>query len=75
MSRPTTLPSPWRELADHVGGVMALAAALGVSRRALERWGDGTRRPSAIVRQHVNAFARRRGVAAPFVDEDAAASK
>jgi hypothetical protein len=60
--RPTTLTGGWRELAAHVGGVGRLAALLGVSRRTIERWGGGVL-PSPIVRDHVTAFARRRGIA------------
>lgn len=61
MSRPTTLPSPWIDLALAAGGVGELATLLGVSRRTIERWGAGTV-PSAIVQAHVVAFAKRRGV-------------
>lgn len=68
LSRPTTLPSPWRELAEHVGGVMALAEALGVERRTLERWGARERTPSPVMQRHVNAFARRRGLVAPYAE-------
>ena len=62
MSRPTTLPGPWAQLAQAAGGVGELARLLGVSRRTVERWGTGVL-PGAIVQEHVVAFAKRRGVA------------
>jgi DNA-binding transcriptional regulator YdaS (Cro superfamily) len=62
VSRPTTLPGPWAQLAQAAGGVGALARLLGVSRRTIERWGAGVL-PGAIVRGHVIAFAKQRGVA------------
>lgn len=62
MSRPTTLPGAWAQLARAAGGVGELARLLGVSRRTIERWGAGVL-PGAIVREHVVAFAKRRGVA------------
>lgn len=66
MARPTTLPSPWRELAQAYGGVGKLAEACGVSLRALERWASGERSPSLFAQRHVRALARRRGVRDPF---------
>jgi hypothetical protein len=46
MSRPTTLRSPWRELAAKLGGVEALATRLGVSTRAISYWSaPGQKRP------------------------------
>ena len=62
MSRPTTLPGAWAQLAQAAGGVGELARLLGVSRRTIERWGAGVL-PGAIVQEHVVAFAKRRGVA------------
>ena len=61
MSRPTTLPGPWAQLAQAAGGVGELARLLGVSRRTIERWGGGVL-PGTIVQEHVTAFAKRRGV-------------
>lgn len=65
MSRLTTLPSPWRELAERLGGVASLAEACGVTRPTLWRWAHG-QRPGAIVMRHVNGLARRRGISEPF---------
>lgn len=45
MSRPITLPSPWRELAYAAGGVRQLADALGVEPRTVHRWAHGKRKP------------------------------
>jgi hypothetical protein len=66
IGRPTTLPSPLRELAEHAGGVEALATALGVAVSTVRAWGAGTRMPGPIVRRHVNAWARRRGLQEPW---------
>ena len=41
MPRPTTLPEPFLSLAQKLGGVQALADALGVTRRTLNRYGTG----------------------------------
>lgn len=65
MSRLTTLPSPWRELAERLGGVAELARACSVAPSTLWRWAQG-RRPGPVVEAHVNALARRRGIAEPF---------
>ena len=66
MSRKTPLPSPWREMAARAGGVAALASQLGVGVSTVRSWGAGTRTPGAIVMASVNAWARRRGIGAPF---------
>jgi hypothetical protein len=67
MSRATTLPSPWIELAERMGGVEALAEACGVVQSTLWRWARG-KRPGAVVQRHVNALARRRGLPLPFAE-------
>ena len=66
MARPSTLATPWRELAEAMGGVGKLAASCGVTMRALERWASGERTPGPIVQKHVRSLARRHGVAAPW---------
>ena len=66
MSRSTTLPEPWLSMAERAGGVAALASELGIAVSTLRSWGAGTRVPGAIVKNVVNAWARRRGLAAPF---------
>ena len=66
VSRSTTLPSPWREMAERAGGVAALAAELGVGVSTVRSWGAGTRTPGAIVQRAVTTWARRRGLAAPW---------
>lgn len=47
--RPTTLPEPWRSLADHCGGVEALAARLGIGRRHLADIANGNKQMSRAV--------------------------
>lgn len=66
MSRPTTLPSPWRELAKHAGGVEALAEALHVDRRTIGKWAASERAPRKLAREAVNEWARRRGLVEPW---------
>ena len=41
MSRKITLPEPFRSLAAKLGSVQALADALGVTTRTLNRWAKG----------------------------------
>lgn len=43
MSRKSTLPEPWRSLADKLGGVGKLAEAMGVDPRTIGRWAHGER--------------------------------
>jgi hypothetical protein len=61
-----TLPEPWAALAHALGGVSALAEACGVQRLAIYRWAHGERVPGAIVKKHVNALAKRRGISVPW---------
>jgi hypothetical protein len=70
MSRPSTLPSPWSELATAFGGVQALARACGVQRSAVYRWACRGIVPGLHTRQHVNALARARKIAEPFSEEE-----
>lgn len=64
--RPTTLPSPWRELADALGGVAALADACKVRPSTVWRWAAGVTTPGGVVQDHVRALARQHKVAAPW---------
>jgi hypothetical protein len=41
MGRPTTLPEPWKSLADHYGGVGKLSEQLGVDASVVRRWAHG----------------------------------
>ena len=56
MGRPPTLPEPWRSLAAKLGGVEALAAALGTTRRTLDHWARGDRHPGGTARQAIRAL-------------------
>ena len=40
MARPTTLPEPWRSLAEKLGGVEALADVLDCDVRTVRRWAE-----------------------------------
>ena len=72
MSRPTTLPSPWREMAEEAKGVAKLAAALGVGVSTVRSWGAGTRTPGKIVQGVVNEWARQHGCRAPWKEKKGA---
>jgi hypothetical protein len=72
MSRPSTLPAPWDELALAAGGVSALAGEFEVARLTLYRWAHSEQIPSALVQRAVNAWARRRRLAEPFATAKAA---
>ena len=50
MSYHTTLPGPWKTMADAAGGVGALAELLGATRSLLQQWGRGDIRPSGPAR-------------------------
>lgn len=45
MARPDCLPEPFHTLAEQFGGVGNLAKAFGVTRRTINRWADGSRKP------------------------------
>lgn len=62
MARPTTLREPWRSLAERLGGVGALAEALGADRRTVTRWACGDRQPSATAQIAIDALFRREGL-------------
>lgn len=62
MGRPTTLPSPWLELADAAGGVGKLAALLGVSPMTVWRWAYGHASMSGPARIAVAMVSRDLGV-------------
>ena len=65
VSRPNTLPSPWHELADQLGGVGALQEVLGAPPNTLRRWSRGTARPNALTREAVEDLFRRHGLPPP----------
>ncbi len=66
MSRQSTLPEPWLSLAAALGGVGALAKACETTPTTVWRWAHDEFRPSSLVVRHVQALARRRGLAAPW---------
>ena len=65
MPRPTTLPEPWRSLAARLGGVGALAAALGTARSTLDHWARGDRTPGGTAQTAIAALFARYGLEPP----------
>ena len=65
MGRPTTFPSPWRELAEILGGVAPMAEALGTAPRTLRGWADGSRRPVGAARKQILDTFREVGLPEP----------
>lgn len=66
MPRQTTIRGPLRRLVDALGGVIAAAEALGVTRRTLLRWGRGETRPGEEDRKRVVQVARQMGIRVTF---------
>jgi hypothetical protein len=64
MSRPTSLRGAWAKLAEAYGGVGKLAAALGVSKGTIWRWGTGGTIPSTSA-MAITAVAEIKGVQSP----------
>ncbi len=56
--RPTTLPTPLRELAEAHGGVGELAQALGYDASTIRRWGTGALTPTPLEIRGLDALAR-----------------
>lgn len=50
MPRPTTLPEPWRSMAERLGGVQALADALHSAPRTIRQWAQHERTPSGTTK-------------------------
>lgn len=63
--RPTTLKGPYLALANAVGGVVALAELVGVSRMTLYRWSAGEHPPSGPALRLLRRIAAERGVEWP----------
>ncbi len=62
LGRPTTLPEPWCSLAAKLGGVKALADAMGVVPLTLRRWATGEIRMSGPARILYMALCREHGL-------------
>lgn len=62
MSRNTTLPEPWRSLAEKLGGVQAVADALGVCPRQIYSWAHRQRLPSKTARIAISSLFERNGI-------------
>ena len=58
MGRPSTLPSPFGDLAIILGGVAALAEALQVSNSTLNRWARGKTEPPGLAKLCCEALCR-----------------
>jgi len=67
MARLTTLPEPWKTLADSYGGVAALAEALCTVQKTLHSWAHGVNIPSGTARKLIiETFERARLPVPPF---------
>lgn len=66
MARPSTLPEPWLALASAHGGVVKLAALLGVEYTTVERWAARRFQPGKAMRARVDALASRKGLPSPW---------
>jgi len=66
MSRRSTLPQVWLDLAHAVGGVGELAKACGVDKKTVWRWGNGACMPGDITRRFIDSLARRRHLTPPW---------
>jgi len=60
-----TLAEPWASYARALGGVGALADALDVTTRTVQRWAAQEREPSKLQKRDVNERLRRRGLTPP----------
>ena len=65
MPRPTTLPEPWRSLAEKLGGVQSLAEALHSDTSAVRRWATGGRTPGGPAQALIAALFRAQGIEPP----------
>ena len=65
MPRPITLASPWKDLAEKLGGVGELAKSLGgVDPTTLRRWAQG-RMPNRSARVLIVGLFKKHGLKAP----------
>ena len=62
MARPTTLPEPWRSMAAKLGGVQALADALGVTPLTIRRYASGEIKMGGAARKLFDALRRECGI-------------
>ena len=65
MPHPITQPEPWRSLAVRLGGVGALAEALGTSPRTLDHWARGDRHPGGTARMAILSLFAAHGLDPP----------
>ena len=65
MPRPTTLPSPWLELSEKLGGVSALATTLGVRPNTVFYWARRQRRPNGAAWAYIEHVFAANGIEPP----------
>lgn len=63
---PAAITGAWLAMAAHVGGVVALASELHVTRNTVYVWATTSRRPHPAIVEFVNAWARRRKLEEPW---------
>ena len=71
IGKPIQLSGPMAELAHHFGSVTALAEALGVTLRTIQRWDNGDLNPRAPARKLMAVIAKARRLEPPFPTEAA----
>ena len=60
--RPITASSPWKELAENIGGIGKLAEKLGVTRSTLNKWKLGVHRIPTLARKEVLRLCKYYGI-------------
>lgn len=64
----STLPEPWKTLADRLGGVAPLAEALGASLTTLHRWAHLKQVPTRTAKKAILAAFDQAGITPPPLD-------
>jgi hypothetical protein len=66
MARPLTIPQPYRQLAEAVGGSRALARSLHVHHGQLYRWAHGDQAPEGQHRVDLERLFTLHGLVSPY---------
>ncbi len=66
VGKPIQMTGPVADIAKAVGGVDKLAELVGVDRRTVGRWADGSRSPSGPAKKILGQVAAKHGLPPPF---------